>query len=234
MPDFTNWNKTVGFIGSTAEGVKNFAGLILTGTKAAFGNEGAQGQLKGVLDYISTPSNWPSLFGAMTPTEREQLAQAYERGDGQAVAIMMGEQATELPMFGGTIKKAGNVAKAVGKVDGAKPQNMADKIIIVDSKGNALIGDWSKTKVLTAPENALAHWQKHGSEFPEITSAAQYVDFAQDFVKNPPPNVLTKTRPNGDVMLYDQTTNTFAVRTASGVPKTIFKPNDGINYWRKQ
>ncbi len=154
------------------------------------------------------------------------MAQAYERGDGQAVAIMMGEQATELPMFGGTIKKVG---KVVGKLD-----DVADKIIIVDSKGNALIGDWSKTKVLTAPENALAHWQKHGNEFPEITSAAQYVDFAQDFVKNPPPNVLTKTRPNGDVMLYDQTTNTFAVRTASGVPKTIFKPNDGINYWRKQ
>ncbi|MDG6094522.1 HINT domain-containing protein, partial [Acetobacter sp. AN02] len=42
-----------------------------------------------------------------------------------------------------------------------------DKTIIVDSKGNALVGGWSATKKLTAPENASAHWTKHSSEFPE-------------------------------------------------------------------
>ena len=38
--------------------------------------------------------------------------------------------------------------------------------INVDAKGNTLIGDGSSSNVLTAPENAAGHAQKHLSEFP--------------------------------------------------------------------
>jgi pyocin large subunit-like protein len=108
------------------------------------------------------------------------------------------------------------------------------KTIIVDSKGNALVGDWSATKTLTAPENAGAHWSKHGGEFPEFSNASQYVESAQNFVSNPSANVLTKTRPNGDVLLYDPASNTFAIKNSLGAPRTMFRPVDGINYWNKQ
>ena len=104
------------------------------------------------------------------------MAQAYERGDGQAVAIMMGEQATELPMFGGTIKKAGNVAKAVGKVD-------VDKLI-------------EASKVLDKGDLTLAgralqkHGNREGSSFPsaqgnpnKINEQAQKI--VLDILNNP-------------------------------------------------
>lgn len=39
---------------------------------------------------------------------------------------------------------------------------------------------------------------------------------------------------NGDVLRYDPTTNTFGVIDASGTPRTIFRPNNGMNYWNAQ
>ncbi|MCZ8382924.1 hypothetical protein [Achromobacter xylosoxidans] len=150
--------------------------------------------------------------------------------------ILGGDQAKQLAW--NEIAKAGvaGAAAAVGAVGsnktsalgGAKdvPSNTTPaKTIAVDNKGNALIGDWSTTKNLTAPENALAHWKKHSSEFPEYSNASQYVGGAQNFVSKPPANVLTKTRTNGDTLFYDQATNTFAVKAADGAPRTMFRPD---------
>jgi len=36
---------------------------------------------------------------------------------------------------------------------------------------------------------------------------------------------FTKTHSNGETLYYNRTTNTFAVKTADGVPKTMFKPD---------
>jgi len=80
-------------------------------------------------------------------------------------------------------------------------------------------------------KNALGHWNKHGGEFPEYQNAKQYVEGAQDFIDNPPPGTLTQVRPNGDNLLYNPNTNTFASATSNGVPKTMFRPWNGINYW---
>jgi filamentous hemagglutinin len=88
-------------------------------------------------------------------------------------------------------------------------------------------------KSLSAEENAAAHAAKHAGEFPELPPG-EYVQSAQKFVQNPPQGVLTKVRPNGDTLLYDPATNTFAVRAANGAPRTMFRPTDGINYWNKQ
>lgn len=72
------------------------------------------------------------------------------------------------------------------------------------------------------------------SEFPNLQNAKQYVEAAWDFVTNPPAGVLTKARANGDVLLYDAATNTFAVKNAQGVPRTMFKPKDGAAYFHTQ
>ena len=131
----------------------------------------------------------------------------------------------------GAAGKGGTKGAGIVADEGA---TASGKTIFVDSKGNALVGDWSSTKTLLAPENAAVHWAKHQGEFPEFTNASQYTNASQNFVTNPPPGVLTKNKPNGDVMFYDPKTNTFAVKTSAGAPRTMFKPVDGINYWNKQ
>jgi hypothetical protein len=40
---------------------------------------------------------------------------------------------------------------------------------------------WSATKKLSAAENALAHFVKHGKEFDEFYNATQYVKGAKEF-----------------------------------------------------
>lgn len=93
---------------------------------------------------------------------------------------------------------------------------------------------WSSTQTLTAPANAIKHWRDHAKEFPQFTEAKQYVDATRQFVTTPPTGTLTKTRPNGDVLFYDPVQNIFAVRNADGVPKTMFKPSAGLDYWNRQ
>lgn len=114
-----------------------------------------------------------------------------------------------------------DTVRAIDKKVGDIPTGQT---VIVDSKGNALVGDWSSTKKLTSPENALAHWNKHQSEFPEYSNASQYVVGAQSFVSSPPSSVITKKR-GGDTLLYDPKTNIFAVKGSDGAPRTMFKPD---------
>jgi RHS repeat-associated protein len=84
---------------------------------------------------------------------------------------------------------------------------------------------WSSTKKLTSVENAFGHWKKHGKEFPGLQNAKQYVEAATDFLNSPPKGALNKTRKNGDVVVYDAATNTFGVKNANDVPKTMYKPD---------
>jgi filamentous hemagglutinin len=68
-----------------------------------------------------------------------------------------------------------------------------------------------------------------------LQNAKQYAEAAKDFVTNPPLGTLSELRPNGDTVLYNPATNTFAVKTAGGVPRTMFKPSgDGMAYFSKQ
>jgi len=84
---------------------------------------------------------------------------------------------------------------------------------------------WTETKKDDPVSNAYGHWDKHKAEFPEFQNSKQYVDATHDFVTNPPEGTLTKTRPNGDTLYYNPKTNTFGVKNADGVPKTMFRPN---------
>jgi RHS repeat-associated protein len=94
---------------------------------------------------------------------------------------------------------------------------------------------WSEGKGLSAVKNAFQHWLKHGKEFPNLQNAKQYLEAAQEFVTNPPPGTLSKVRPNGDTVLYNPSTNTFAVRTVDGAPRTMFKPSgNGMTYFNAQ
>ncbi|KDE37340.1 hypothetical protein AW40_06630 [Kosakonia radicincitans UMEnt01/12] len=93
---------------------------------------------------------------------------------------------------------------------------------------------WTETKKDDPVSNAYGHWDKHKTEFPEFQNSKQYVDATHDFVTNPPEGTLTKTRPNGDTLYYNPQTNTFASKDVNGVPRTMFRPGKGMEYWNKQ
>jgi pyocin large subunit-like protein len=46
--------------------------------------------------------------------------------------------------------------------------------------------------------------------------------------------VETLARPNGDTLFYDPRANVFAVADRDGLPKTMFKPDNGGAYWQEQ
>ncbi|WP_234265185.1 DNA/RNA non-specific endonuclease [Hydrogenophaga sp. NFH-34] len=128
MGDFTVWNVVKGAASSVAEGIKDLAGGAYTGFQAVLGNEEAQAKVKETLGdgwgFVSDPANWPQLVGAMSPAQREQLASAYETGNGAAVAGVIGETLTNLPMGGG----AGTIKNVAGQLtDLAAVQRLASR-----------------------------------------------------------------------------------------------------------
>ena len=93
---------------------------------------------------------------------------------------------------------------------------------------------WSRGSVGNSVRNAFRHWNDHSADFPQYQNAKQYVEGAWDFLHNPPAGTLTKIRINGDVLRYHPESNTFGIMKANGLPKTMFKPTNGIKYWHKQ
>lgn len=91
---------------------------------------------------------------------------------------------------------------------------------------------WTSTKKRTSVQNAFRHWKDHGSEFPELLNSKQYVEQSHNFFTSRD-KLLTKIRPNGEIIVYDTEVNAFGVFTNEGVPKTMFKPTDGILYYER-
>jgi len=54
------------------------------------------------------------------------------------------------------------------------------------------------------------------------------------FVDSPPSDAQTIDRSNGDRLIYAPKSNTFAVVSREGAPRTMFKPRDGASYWTEQ
>ena len=92
---------------------------------------------------------------------------------------------------------------------------------------------WAANRTHTAQENADYQFNKNGKDFGAATEA-DYVARAHAFVDAPPTGVKRIARSNGDALLYDAKTNTFAVVTKAGAPRTMFKPRDGASYWDQQ
>lgn len=76
-------------------------------------------------------------------------------------------------------------------------------------------------------------FERNGADF-DARTPEDYLAKVQAFTSRPPAGTERLERPNGDVLLYQASTNTFAVVSREGVPKTMFKPNDGETYWTEQ
>lgn len=92
---------------------------------------------------------------------------------------------------------------------------------------------WSASRRYTAEENAERAFARNGETF-GAKDQDDFVKQAHAFVNDPPKSAETIKRRNGDVLIYDAKTNVFAVRTAEGAPRTMFKPDDGPAYWAEQ
>lgn len=76
-------------------------------------------------------------------------------------------------------------------------------------------------------------FQTNGADFGAAT-AGDYLAKVRAFTERPPAGTERVERANGDVLLYQASTNTFAVVSREGVAKTMFKPRDGGAYWAEQ
>ncbi len=92
---------------------------------------------------------------------------------------------------------------------------------------------WTATSRLTAEANAERAFEQHGAEL-GVRDVDAYVARAHAFLKDPPADVLTLTRTNGDKLYYAPGDNLFAVAREDGAPRTLFKPDEGMAYWREQ
>lgn len=80
------------------------------------------------------------------------------------------------------------------------------------------------------------HFAKHAAEWGagNITQA-RYLRRAQDLLsRQVGGDILGATRSGGDILRYNVRTNEFAVGTAEGAIRTLFRPQEGMAYWLRQ
>lgn len=76
-------------------------------------------------------------------------------------------------------------------------------------------------------------YERNGADFGS-RSPEDFLDKVTAFTTRTPAGVERATRPNGDTLLYQASTNTFAVVARDGTPRTMFKPTTGAAYWAEQ
>ena len=85
----------------------------------------------------------------------------------------------------------------------------------------------------TVDDKIARLYRRNGADF-GAGSAEDYLDKVTAFTAKPPRDAETVKRPNGDTLIYQASTNTFAVVARDGTPRTMFKPTTGADYWAEQ
>ena len=89
----------------------------------------------------------------------------------------------------------------------------------------------SRSETVVAKVTRL--YERNGADF-GARSAEDYLAKVTAFTTKAPAGTETIKRPNGDTLLYQTATNTFAVVDRDGTPRTMFKPTTGEAYWTEQ
>ena len=101
------------------------------------------------------------------------------------------------------------------------------------------VGAGAEKTVLTANRRKTVDakitrlYERNGADF-GARSPEDFLTKVKAFTESPPAGVETAKRPNGDTLYYQASTNTFAVVSRDGTPRTMFKPDDGPTYWSQQ
>jgi RHS repeat-associated protein len=79
------------------------------------------------------------------------------------------------------------------------------------------------------PDRLVDHFERHGGDFGART-AAEYEQMADRFLTDPrPEGVLERVRPNGDVVRFDPSTDTFGVVSRDGTIRTFYRPDPAVH-----
>lgn len=132
-----------------------------------------------------------------------------------------------------------NGASAVETQERAATED-AKPVAVVDAESSKAAEGTSEAKpALTANRRETVDakvqrlFERNGAAFGTTTPEA-YLAAVTAFTTRPPADAETVRRANGDVLIYQASTNTFAVVDSDGVPRTMFKPDDGAAYWAKE
>ncbi len=154
---------------------------------------------------------------------------------------MMGEGgAAETATLGAATPIAVPVAVA-GAVQVAVAASHVDGAIGLMSKGASGTSRSTASTAVTPtptgfkPGELENHFAKHAGEWPPGLTKEQYLRGGRELLaQSPGGDILGHTRPNGDVLRYNNATNEFAVMAQDGTIRTFFRPSGGINYWNAQ
>lgn len=102
-----------------------------------------------------------------------------------------------------------------------------------DAAAAATPGPITANRRETVDEKIRRLYERNGADFGS-RSPEDFLAKITAFTSSPPVGTDRATRPNGDVLLYQAATNTFAVVDRQGTPRTMFKPDDGEAYWAEQ
>jgi hypothetical protein len=91
---------------------------------------------------------------------------------------------------------------------------------------------WADNRQHSAQENLDYQFDKWGSAF-GARDSKDYAKKALAFTGHPPARVEKISRPNGDTLLYDKGSNTFAIVRKDGAPRLFRKPPGGAADWEK-
>lgn len=119
-------------------------------------------------------------------------------------------------------------AEPVGLMSTTAPEGMAEAAAPEPAKPPV-----TANRRETADAKAQRLYERNGAAF-GARSADDYLQKVRAFTENAPRGTETVKRANGDTLFYQAATNTFAVTDRNGVPRTMFKPDDGPAYWAQQ
>ncbi|MDP1737364.1 MAG: hypothetical protein Q8L23_07975 [Caulobacter sp.] len=128
------------------------------------------------------------------------------------------------------VKQAQVAAPPVGADQAAPGARQAAQARVVPAKTIDGRPKWSSNRRFTSQQNAERAFKRNGAAFGATTVEA-FVARAHAFVNKPPKGSQVITRANGDRLIYHPASNVFAVATREGLPRTMFKPDEGPAYW---
>lgn len=105
---------------------------------------------------------------------------------------------------------------------------------LADDGAQLALGSGRFTNANFASGQLEAHFAKHADEWGAIGQDAYLARARSMLSSDPGGNLAGFVRSNGDVLRYNVRTNEFAVGSSSGVIRTLFRPDDGMDYWLKQ
>lgn len=105
---------------------------------------------------------------------------------------------------------------------------------VIDSSRGTKDAHWFVPRKLRKLEdggaaNLKIHFERHGSDFPQLRDSHELDRFARRFLSDPPAGTRTIVRSDGSVVRWHERSNIFAVMDSSGAPQTIYKLDTTLN-----